>query len=85
MISSAVLHFSGFPSLLPRQQWHDHRLSFPPGSNTSFLSLASRDSVWTPDTFFRNELEASRHKVMKENAYVRVFPDGRVLMSTRSG
>ena len=63
----------------------DPRLRYSPDSSTSYLLLPSRDSVWTPDTFFRNELEAKRHRVMKDNFYVKVFPDGQVLTSDRLG
>jgi len=48
-----------------------------------FLTLSSDNMVWTPDTFFRNEKEASFHQVPNKQTYMRVFPNGDVQSSMR--
>ena len=62
------------------------RLPFDRGAEdhpSPYLSLPCRDSVWTPDTFFRDNLDTSKEVMNKDNSFIRVFPDGRVLMSNR--
>jgi len=54
-----------------RQKWTDRRLQF---NSSEFrqktkvrLENNSWNSIWTPDTFFRNEKSAKFHKVTAEN------------------
>eukprot|EP00092_Neocalanus_flemingeri_P035717 GFUD01038888.1.p1 GENE.GFUD01038888.1~~GFUD01038888.1.p1 ORF type:complete len:404 (+),score=52.81 GFUD01038888.1:37-1212(+) len=65
-----------------RQSWIDPRLQYN-SSSVPFLTLPNENLVWKPDTFFRNEKEASFHLVPNKQFYVRVFPDGMVLHSMR--
>eukprot|EP00091_Calanus_sinicus_P018980 TRINITY_DN4541_c0_g1_i3.p1 TRINITY_DN4541_c0_g1~~TRINITY_DN4541_c0_g1_i3.p1 ORF type:complete len:363 (-),score=47.86 TRINITY_DN4541_c0_g1_i3:101-1189(-) len=66
-----------------RQQWIDPRLKYKT-SKLRYLTLPKEDMVWKPDTFFRNEKEASFHHVPNKQYYVRVFPDGTILYSLRT-
>ncbi len=50
-----------------------------------YLTLTDPDKVWMPDTFFRNEKVGHFHSILVNNVYVRVFPNGDVLFSIRSG
>ena len=45
--------------------------------------MTDATKVWMPDTFFRNEKIGRFHKILQDNLYVRVFPDGDVLYSIR--
>jgi len=65
-----------------RQKWFDPRLKYDSAS-LKHISVPSMSMVWHPDTFFRNGLEATIHKDIDENFYVRVFPNGDVLQSVR--
>jgi len=67
-----------------RQKWQDSRLQYTDDGRTKFVTLIGQEpSIWLPDTFVRNELEARVHKELVNNEYLRVFPDGTVLQSTR--
>jgi len=67
-----------------RQKWQDSRLQYTDDGRTKFVTLIGEEqSIWVPDTFVRNELEARVHKELVNNEYLRVFPDGTVLQSTR--
>ena len=67
-----------------RQRWNDPRLVFDNNNGkVKVLTLSSDDMVWTPDTFFRNEKEASLHQVPNKQTYMRVFPNGDVQSSMR--
>ena len=48
-----------------------------------YLTMTDATKVWMPDTFFRNEKIGRFHKILQDNLYVRVFPDGDVLYSIR--
>jgi len=65
-----------------RQKWFDPRLKYD-SALLKHISVPSMSQVWHPDTFFRNGLEATIHKDIDENFYVRVFPNGDVLQSVR--
>ena len=71
-----------------RQEWLDTRLNYV--NNTSFsnvghVTMDSKlyDSIWVPDLFFPNEKIASVHQVTVPNRLLRIFPDGKVLYSSR--
>jgi len=72
-----------------RQKWYDSRLVFDGKrkySDVKFLTINNIDGnklIWVPDTFFRNELESNVHHNLVPNEYLRVFPDGHVLYSSR--
>ncbi|KAE9549015.1 hypothetical protein FO519_007773 [Halicephalobus sp. NKZ332] len=70
-----------------REQWMDRRLAFqnlnfpnPP----KFLTVPHvKNNVWTPDSFFPTEKSAHRHMIDKENMFLRIYADGRILYSVR--
>merc|ERR1719228_282840 len=66
-----------------RQKWLDPRLQFTTSANSTYISLPTDQKIWKPDTFFRNEISGNRHTMLQDNSYVRIFPDGFVLTSTR--
>ncbi|CAG0904946.1 unnamed protein product [Darwinula stevensoni] len=67
-----------------RQQWSDDRLKFDDlGGKLKQLSLRDPSTLWMPDTFFQNEIEGKTHNIMVPNVLVRIFPDGKILYSTR--
>jgi len=39
--------------------------------------------LWTPDLLFGNEKEARRHKVLTENVFLTISPDGEIMVSQR--
>jgi len=66
-----------------RQKWLDPRLQYTPSANATYISLPTDQKIWKPDTFFRNGISGSRHTTLQDNSYIRLFPDGSVLTSTR--
>jgi len=71
-----------------RQKWLDPRLQYTPpnvlpATNTTYITLPTDQKIWKPDTFFRNEVSGRRHSVLGDNSYIRLFPDGHLLTSTR--
>jgi hypothetical protein len=77
--------------LIFRQRWPDSRLSYGDAlpsecfTNTSTINVPSSmiDSVWTPDLFIINEVEVRKHDLFHRNIYVRLSPDGGILLSQR--
>jgi hypothetical protein len=71
-----------------RQRWNDERLAFnnkPHFSDIQSLTISPDylKKMWTPDTFFRNEIESHAFDNMSPNFYVRISPNGDVLFSRR--
>jgi len=71
-----------------RQRWNDERLVFsnkPEFSDVEYITVNSEyfKNLWTPDTFFRNEIDSHTFENMSPNFYARVFPNGDVLFSSR--
>ena len=70
-----------------RQMWNDSRLAYDDqDGKIKYVTLQTtegRDSIWIPDTFFRNSLEELSHDLPTPNEYLRVFPNGDVLHSQR--
>lgn len=71
-----------------RQRWNDERLAFSNKaeySDVEFLTVNSEyfKHLWTPDTFFRNEIDSHTFENMSPNFYARIFPNGDVLYSIR--
>lgn len=69
-----------------RQKWIDPRLMYNrQDSHFEYVVLDDvlGEKLWTPDLFFDNEATAFVHKMMKPNTYKWVYPDGKVLWSTR--
>ena len=48
-----------------------------------YLTMTDAKKVWMPDTFFRNEKEGRFHNILVPNVYIRIFPNGDVLYSSR--
>lgn len=75
-------------SLTFRQQWLDKRLAYTAGggdNNTkiNYLTLIDRSQIWIPDLFFSNEKTSHLHDLMRPNHYIRIWPNGEVLYSSR--
>jgi len=70
-----------------RQKWQDSRLKYEGKgyNNIQYYTLLAgqEKSIWMPDTFFRNELESHQHTTLEPNQYIRIYPDGSVLHSSR--
>ncbi|CAL4148031.1 unnamed protein product, partial [Meganyctiphanes norvegica] len=67
-----------------RQLWTDERLVFDDSEGRiKYLSLSEKDKIWTPDLFFKNEKKGHFHNIIEPNMYIRIFPGGQVLYSTR--
>lgn len=75
--------------LLLRMEWYDDRLHYRINSRVNkgdlpdYLTITDTSKVWTPDIFFTNEKEARLHKTVKPNEYLRIFPNGQLLYSSR--
>ena len=41
------------------------------------------DKLWVPDMFFFNEKKGYHHLITQPNIQLRLFPDGRVMLSQR--
>lgn len=67
-----------------RQYWKDPRLVFPGLNQSVTFSGEIPDILWEPDTYFENGIRGRLHHLTTLNKYLRLYPDGRVLVSTRS-
>ena len=62
-----------------RQQWTDPRLAFgsiAPGLQS--IRVYAWDSIWLPDTFFRNDLGSFLHEQTVPNKYMKLNSDGSI-------
>ncbi|XP_076822591.1 gamma-aminobutyric acid receptor subunit alpha-6-like [Clavelina lepadiformis] len=70
-----------------RQRWRDERLAFASNStqNINELVLNSKmvESVWTPDSFFRNGKKSIAHNTTVPNRLLRIDPKGNILYTMR--
>ncbi|XP_003740618.1 uncharacterized protein LOC100902629 [Galendromus occidentalis] len=69
-----------------RQQWHEPKLAYEPttiGRPNATFENVDRHSLWTPDTFFTNQISGHDFQLMKDNSLVRVFPNGEIMLSRR--
>ncbi|XP_020625862.1 glycine receptor subunit alpha-4-like [Orbicella faveolata] len=66
-----------------RQYWKDPRLAFAGMNESVTFSGELPEIVWQPDTYFENGLSGKLHHLTVLNKYLRLYPDGRVLVSTR--
>lgn len=73
-------------TLYLRHYWKDERLAFPSHNNQS-RTFDSRlvKKIWVPDVFFAHSKRSFIHDTTMENIMLRVFPDGNILYSVRSG
>ncbi|XP_042860157.1 glutamate-gated chloride channel-like [Penaeus japonicus] len=64
-----------------RMVWNDPRLTYDaPG--VSYVNILTPHLAWLPDAFFKNAITTQLESVYPES-YLRVFPDGRLIYSTR--
>lgn len=66
-----------------RQYWKDTRLAIPGLNQSLTFSGELPDILWQPDTYFENGFNGRLHHLTVLNKYLRLYPDGRVLVSTR--
>ncbi|XP_046440275.1 gamma-aminobutyric acid receptor alpha-like [Daphnia pulex] len=69
-----------------RQTWRDTRLAHQQVSKSDdqlSLSVSMLDRIWKPDTYFYNGKNSYLHTITTPNKLVRLFPDGRILYSSR--
>lgn len=74
-----------------RQSWVDRRLAFTypktrkgdSPAETLALSISMLARIWKPDTYFYNGKQSYLHTITTPNKFVRLYPDGRVLYSSR--
>lgn len=68
-----------------RQSWKDDRLKYDNKDNKElkYVTLTRLDRIWVPDLFFSNEDTGHFHDMITPNNLIRIFPDGKVLYSTR--
>ena len=68
-----------------RQFWRDPRLAYQKTRNVDKIVLSGQriDQFWTPDTFFVNEKEAFEHNQLSPNLFLRILPNGEILLSKR--
>ena len=73
-----------------RQTWRDPRLAFDGlnltekeylGFSPGFVS----DTIWLPDAYFENEKDGKYHTITAKNQLLRLYQDGTVYFSNRSG
>ncbi|XP_045620354.1 glutamate-gated chloride channel [Procambarus clarkii] len=64
-----------------RMIWNDERLTFNTGG-VEYVTVLNPYLAWLPDAFFKNAITTQRKSIHPE-AYLRIFPDGRVIYSTR--
>ncbi|KAG4077736.1 hypothetical protein HA402_011165 [Bradysia odoriphaga] len=70
--------------LILRQIWSDERLQFDDiGGKLKYLHLTAARRIWMPDLFFSNEKQSHFHNMLTSNVYIRIFPNGQILYSTR--
>lgn len=65
-----------------RQQWTEPRLSHKYEGSLAYQTVKP-SIIWTPDTFFSNELKGYRHSVSRDNVFVRIRRNGHVHTSER--
>jgi len=76
-------------NLYLRQSWRDPRLEFtlPKGMTEKVEQIKMDEGKWTelwlPDTFFRNEKEASYHDVTVANRVLRINASGHVWFTSK--
>ena len=67
-----------------RNSWTDDRLVYDDHNGTiRYLTLTETERLWFPDTFFKNEKESYFHAMPSPNTLVRIYPNGRIMYSTR--
>ncbi|XP_063850463.1 glutamate-gated chloride channel-like [Scylla paramamosain] len=68
-----------------RMLWNDSRLAYstmPGADRVEYVPLLDPSPLWLPDPFFKNA-EITQYKSIHPELYLRVFPDGNIIYSTR--
>lgn len=68
-----------------RQSWQDDRVAFTESPSLSYLTLEAEETtkIWRPDTFIQNGISTNFHSAPRENALIRIYPNGNVFYSLR--
>ncbi|XP_065064249.1 glycine receptor subunit alpha-2-like [Rhopilema esculentum] len=66
-----------------RTSWNDFRLRHNATKYITYPGASSNDWLWQPNIFFVNGLKSFKHDVLAPNQYVRLWPNGDILTSTR--
>ena len=61
-----------------RQSWTDPRLNFSTTSGVSAEYILPEDTIWLPDTFFRNSVSEVEYGVTTKNRLLKVKNNGDV-------
>ena len=61
-----------------RQAWRDPRLAFQSAAGFRKIRAYGWDSIWLPDTFFRNDRSSATHNTTVDNKLVTITGDGDV-------
>ena len=75
--SVLFLHFQDLSATLyVSMKWTDPRLTYS-GGNVIKLKGGDMAHFWLPDIFFLNEKEGHHHKIIQNNQFLKILPDGR--------
>nr|XP_027225597.1 glutamate-gated chloride channel subunit beta-like [Penaeus vannamei] len=64
-----------------RMVWNDPRLTYD-GAGVSYVNILTPHLAWLPDAFFKYAITTQLESVYPES-YLRVYPNGRLIYSTR--
>ncbi|XP_048778076.1 glutamate-gated chloride channel alpha-like [Ostrea edulis] len=70
------------------QEWEDVRLKYNASSilfagKYVLLDLDKYVYIWTPDSYITNAISETQHNVIKPNMFIRIYPNGTLVKSTR--
>ncbi|XP_061184565.1 glutamate-gated chloride channel alpha-like [Saccostrea echinata] len=70
------------------QEWEDIRLRYNANSvqfagKYVLLDLDKYVYIWTPDSYIHNAISELQHSVTKPNVFIRIYPNGTLVKSTR--
>ena len=70
------------------QEWADTRLAYDTDSvafvgHYVLVDLDKYVYIWTPDSYIAEALSETLHSVTKPNMFLRVYPNGTLIKSTR--
>lgn len=67
-----------------RKSWQDPRLAYENGPHSVVLKAATAEQfIWMPDLFFSNSRLTRLYETLSPDSGLKVFEDGRVLLSSR--
>lgn len=70
------------------QQWEDVRLQYDASSmkfagKYVLMDIDKYVMIWTPDSYISNAILEVQHSVTKPNVFIRIYPNGTLVKSTR--